>query len=367
MSDSIFDFLRFSLDNTVEPPTSIEDIKWLELLDFAGKHAIVGILFEGIKRLEGHMVNMPNRQELLKWLSYCIAIEKRNQQMFQWSNQICKEINEAGFACCVLKGQGNALMYPNKLSRTSGDIDLWMVVKTMLKKSHSYSITENRKEIEKYARQRCNSNRVIYHHIEFEAYKNCMVELHCVPCLMNNAIINRRFQKWVALSMASQFYNKADGYEFCIPTDEFNRIYQLCHIQHHYFDEGIGFRQLIDYYYLLKRSFSNEERDNDIRIIKHLNLLGIGGAVMYIMKYVFGLEDKYLLVEPDELRGKILLKDILNGGNLGKSYEFAHIPVGIRCIAKLARNMKVAWLYPSEVLAEPIFKLWQSIWIWKHN
>lgn len=31
----------------------------------------------------------------------------------------------------------------------------------------------------------------------------------------------------------------------------FNVIYQLCHLYHHFFDEGIGMRQIIDYYYVV--------------------------------------------------------------------------------------------------------------------
>lgn len=72
MNHSIFDFLRFSLDNTVEPPTSIKDIKRFKLLDFAGKHAIIGILFEGIKRLED-MSRMRGRDRSC-WHKSCRAV-----------------------------------------------------------------------------------------------------------------------------------------------------------------------------------------------------------------------------------------------------------------------------------------------------
>ena len=35
-------------------------------------------------------------------------------------------LREDGLRCCILKGQGNALMYPNPYSRTPGDIDVWI-------------------------------------------------------------------------------------------------------------------------------------------------------------------------------------------------------------------------------------------------
>ena len=36
-----------------------------------------------------------------------------------------------------------------------------------------------------------------------------------------------------------------------IPTVEFNIIFQLTHIYSHLMNEGIGLRQLVDYYYVL--------------------------------------------------------------------------------------------------------------------
>ena len=39
--------------------------------------------------------------------------------------------------------------------------------------------------------------------------------------------------------------------EIAIPTVEFNLIFQLTHIYAHLMNEGIGLRQLLDYYYVL--------------------------------------------------------------------------------------------------------------------
>lgn len=39
---------------------------------------------------------------------------------------------------------------------------------------------------------------------------------------------------------------------FATPTQSVNVVYQMCHLFNHYFHEGIGLRQLMDYYFALK-------------------------------------------------------------------------------------------------------------------
>ena len=39
--------------------------------------------------------------------------------------------------------------------------------------------------------------------------------------------------------------------DIAVPTTAFNVIYQLTHLYHHFFDEGIGMMQIIDYYHVV--------------------------------------------------------------------------------------------------------------------
>ena len=107
-----------------------------------------------------------------------------------------------------------------------------------------------------------------------------------------------------------------------IPSVQYNLIHQLAHMMHHFFDEGIGLRQFVDYYYLLKSVHGERLMVlSDVgETLKHLNLYCFAGAVMYIMKEVLGLNEKYLIVPVDERRGKTLLKEILKGCMLKRIY-----------------------------------------------
>ena len=84
---------------------------------------------------------------------------------------------------------------------------------------------------------------------------------------MNNPIYNARLQKWFKRNADLQCSNVLSlpdciG-EIAIPTTAFNVIYQLTHLYHHFFDEGIGMRQIIDYFLVVNDFSKNVFLDTD--------------------------------------------------------------------------------------------------------
>ncbi len=93
------------------------------------------------------------------------------------------------------------------------------------------------------------------------------VELHFFPCSMNNPIYHARLQKWFKRNADLQCSNVVslpdDIGEIAIPTTAFNVIYQLMHLYHYFFDEGIGMRQIIDYFIVVNDFSKNVFLDTD--------------------------------------------------------------------------------------------------------
>ena len=148
----IFEFLRYCLDEKLELSEGVvERIDWDELLEFAKKQALIGICFEGIKRLGNIDSNKPSAQNIATWVTVSSKIAMRNKQMFDLAPKVSQKFARLGFANCVLKGQGNALMYPHPEARSSGDIDIWL--KAPVEEGRNYSLARNRKEILEYVRQ----------------------------------------------------------------------------------------------------------------------------------------------------------------------------------------------------------------------
>ena len=53
-----FDFLRFCIGSAKEIPDSLKEADWKELYAIAQKQCLVGVLFDGIKKLPAEYVGM---------------------------------------------------------------------------------------------------------------------------------------------------------------------------------------------------------------------------------------------------------------------------------------------------------------------
>ena len=234
-----FDFLRFCIGSAKEIPGSLKEVDWKELYAIAKKQCLVGVLFDGIKKLPAEHVGM-KKELLLQWMAESQMLEKANVRLNDAAIQVSEWFRKKGFRTCILKGQGNALMYPNPYSRTPGDIDIWV------------EGGDNR--VISFVRSISPHEKACYHHIEFPSYKGVEVEVHYRPSFLLCFWHNRKLQKYYERVKEEQFSHRVmlgEQGEVAIPTAEFNVIFQLTHIFSHLMNEGIGLRQLVDYYYVL--------------------------------------------------------------------------------------------------------------------
>ena len=233
-----FDFLRFCIGSAKEIPDSLKEADWKELYAIAKKQALLGVLFYGIQRLPKQLA--PEQKLLMQWMVMAEQIRKQNIRLFQDSVKVCQNFENEGFANCILKGQGNALLYPDPYMRTPGDIDIYL--------------SGGRRKIMKYVDQVCPNQVMRYHHVDFPVMKTA-IEVHFTPSYMFCPIHNRRMQKWFEEVLGEQCNHRVslpDGYgEIHVPQVSFNVIYILSHLYRHIFTEGIGLRQLLDYYYVV--------------------------------------------------------------------------------------------------------------------
>lgn len=366
-----FDFLRFCIGSAKEIPGSLKEVDWKELYAIAKKQALLSVLFHGIQRLPKELA--PEQKLLMQWMVMAEQIRKQNIRLFQDSVKVCQNFENKGFANCILKGQGNALLYPDPYMRTPGDIDIYL--------------SGGRRKIMKYVDQMCPNQVMRYHHVDFPVMKTA-IEVHFTPSYMFFPIHNSRMQKWFKEVMGEQCNHRVslpDGYgEIHVPHVSFNIIYILSHLYRHIFTEGIGLRQLLDYYFVLvkwhtdltnltdsNKSFPqmtqiNTDLDTLRHELKYLGLWKFAQAVMYVLHEVFGLSEDRMIAPMDEREGRFLLAEIMRGGNFGQYDDRMGSKVGESKIHRYfrmnLRNLRFVKHYPTEALSEPLFRTWFALW-----
>lgn len=344
------EFLKYCIDLHRSSPADIEKTDWKGLYSFATQQAISAVVFNGLDRLNTD-VKIP-RELLFQWIGDAEQIKLRNQLLNKRVTELVEFFRNHGLKSIILKGQGNALLYPNPFSRTPGDIDIWLEGKSI-------------KEVIRISKEKNPNGMACYHHVDFGDFKGVEVEIHYRPSLMYNPLHNCRLQRWFMVHDEGFMVELPENAgTIRVPNWEFNIVFQLSHVYNHLLHEGIGLRQVIDYYYLLK---SNTNRTNDTNIqeaLRNLGLEKIAGAMMWVLNEILGLDEEYLIAPKNEKCGKVLLAEIMKGGNFGQSdVENQKATTAVKKnILRIKRDIRLMRYFPSECLWEPAFRTWHYFW-----
>lgn len=324
--------------------------EWHKLFGIAQKQSLVGICFAGVKKLQQQ--NLPEGLYQM-WLGMAAMIQLRNETVNRQCAELQRRLSADGERFCVMKGQGAGLRYSKGLDmlRQSGDIDVW--------------IAGGMKHVVEYANRIVPTNEITSNHVQLNVFEDTDVELHYVPVRLGNRWVNRRLKAWLRSQEEMQMGHSVpfgDGV-LNVPTDEFDTVYLLLHIYKHLFNEGIGLRQLMDYYFLLKSLKFNLDLNlnfdlNVNKTLKELGVLKFAAAVMYVEREVFGLKDEYMICKPDEKAGSFLLEEILQMGNFGQDDKRFQLKQEDSHIKRFWQTSTSKWRFidhfPNEAVWQPI-------------
>lgn len=354
-----FELLQIAAGNREKFLLLPTEEEWQELYELAEKQTLTGVAFYAIERLP--LEQRPPKQLLMRWYLATERLKALNAEMNVKSVAVAKRFRKDGFRSVILKGQGIASLYPDASYRTPGDIDIW--------------VEGGREKVMPYLRGMKPDCEVCYHHADFFSIGGTGIEVHFTPSWMNYYLTNRRLQRFFDANAVECFANALDvqGAEerIPVPTLKLNRVFILVHIYRHLFSEGIGLRQLLDYYYVLNQGFTEEERRETLQVLASLKMLRFTGAVMYVLQRVFGMDDRYLLLPSDEKEGRFLLNEVMLAGNFGhyderikRNKKDGELNIFLR---RVTRNFRFLKCYPSEVLWSPLFKILHYVMRQKWN
>ncbi len=368
-----FDLLQVALGNRKSLERIPTEAEWEEMFQHARRQTLMGIAFSGMEQLPQEQ--RPSTDFILKWYTVVSMTEKLNLKKNALCSALQQNFLKNGLRTCILKGQGVAQYYEQPLRRQSGDIDIW--------------VEGGWRKVLEYVYAKRPGGGMAYHHVDLGRVRDVKVEAHFTPSWMYNPFKNKYLQKWFYSQAERQFTNKkevretnndgnidtrssegehTDSHIQCVfPTDLFNTVFLLLHMYRHIFDDGLGLRQLLDYYELLKaQSLSKEETKEATEVIEKLGMTRFARAVAWLLMEVFGMKEEDMFVTPDEKQGRFLLDEVMQSGNFGYHDERmevkAHEGKWHKFARRQKRNLRFLGNYPSEVLWRPYFILFNLLW-----
>lgn len=350
----LFELIQIALGERNSLSYSPSEEEWQEVDWMAEKQTLIGLVFSAVEKLnEKNNTVIAPMSLYYQWVSDSLQIDNYNKEINNAAKQLTNIFKNGGLRSCILKGQGIAQLYPKPERRQPGDVDIW--------------VEGGREKVLKFLKDNSiETEKVVIHHVDAHIIEGVDTEIHFMPGYTWNPFLHRKLQRFFHQQANEQFSNFDNKLGFAYPTSRFNAVYILSHIYMHYLFEGVGLRQIIDYYYVLK-NMTQEEREQAARDICQVGLKKFAGAVMYVLKVVCSMNKSMYIVDPDTKKGSLLLDEIMRGGNMG-SYDvaLANRKEGHRIqnnLVTLRRQLRFLRHYPMDIISIPFWKAWH--WLWR--
>ena len=393
-----FQLIRVAIGTQESPSTGLRaglsrlpsEVEWEELFEMAVKQSLVGVCFFGLHSLgadsdEGFAQIGMSEDLYFDWMGMAAQINMKNELVNQQCVELQKRLAADGIRSSIMKGQAVAMLYGEELCgfRQSGDIDIY--------------VDCGREKAIEYARSIQGEVDWDYKHLHLKVFDDTAVEMHYVPEVFLNLRKNRKLQKWFKEPEVASSMFRESGDLVC-PSVEFNLFYILLHTYRHFLYEGVGMRQLMDYYFVLRTSYENQN-ENFVALIKQSGMTRFTKGVMWIMAHVFANENENsnensnencrqngsldstgsptinhkpstlnLPIEPDEKEGRYILSEVMTGGNFGYHDERLATKTKTKTAAVkkiLRHNLHLLAHYPGDTLWAPVWIVYH--WMWKRG
>ena len=328
---------------------------WNMLFNMARQQTLLGVLNDAAHSLP--VEQQPPEDILERWDRLTGRIEEIHSTHEKHTVELEDVLARLGLHGCILKGTGLARLYPNPGRRQCGDIDVW--------------VPGPRKNIIKAFSKEYPVHDVIYQECKVDIFDDTEVEVHFHPAKLFNPFSNARLQRWFEKHSPFESPDSIPCIQgqgravLCYPDAEFNTVFCMAHMYRHYLVGGLGLRQMMDYYYVL-RELPAAGREPAMRTLKRLGMGRFTAATMLALQYNFGLEDEYLLCEPDRKLGPQLIEDLIKMGNFGVLDPRNRGKEGESALARFRRKNRRVFSnlrhYPREVLWAPFARLSQYFW-----
>ena len=294
----------------------IGSLDFLKIYRLAQEQSVVGLIAAGIEHIDDYKIP---QEVVLSIVGDTLKLEQRNRDMNLFLGSLIEKLRKAGIKAVLVKGQGIGQCYERPLWRTCGDIDLILgdtdyinAIKILTPlasrfkedsvRFKHYAMTIDSWEVELHGSLRdglLNRIDVVLDEVQNEVLTKCLV------------------RSWID-----------DKIQVPLPRVDEDVVFVFSHILQHFFNEGIGLRQICDWCRLLwayRVSLNNELLKSRIKkagIMSEWKAFG-SLAVEYLGMPVEAMplysDDKKWSRKADKVMGFIL-----ETGNFGHNRDYSY-------------------------------------------
>ena len=340
---------------------NVSAIDWNQLLAWAKKQTLLGILFDGIMMLPAEQ--RPDEGTMMKLTMW---MAKNRQTHIRLNHQAAKMMNilaEHDIPSMLLKGQGIAQEYLSPESRQCGDIDLY-IGKDNYKKACDLAM----------GMETADLNETIKH-TDFK-WEGVEIELHHKAVDLPSKKAEKYFEEWAVEILKHEtrsFIPQDETDPITLPSVQYNSIYIFIHMLHHHLSTGVGLRQICDWMMVLHNGYGVIDLDLLKQQLNMAHLMEVWQLMGTILVSYLGLPANEMPFYNSEMlaKGEKWLRLIDKGGNFGrgtnqprKERRFIFLRKVDTLIVMIKRNIPMLRICPSYTLYNFSYYFIHHIKLW---
>lgn len=309
-------------------------IDFQEVYRLAQEQTVVGLVAAGLEYVEDVK---PSKDMLLTLVGEALQLEQRNTAMNNFIGNIVEKMRNSNIYALLVKGQGIAQCYERPLWRACGDVDFFLSNNNYYKAKEFLTPLASKIDEENPVRRHLGMT-----------IDEWAVELHatlrgCLWKSLDNVL--DEVQEEVFCGGAVRTWMN-DNIQVFLPRADEDVIFVFSHILQHFFQGGIGLRQICD---LCRLIWSYKESIDKQLLESRLRKMGVMSewhSFAYLAVNTLGMPGEampfYSPTRKWERKANKALTFILETGNFGHNRDYSYqskYPSFIRRLITFGRQM----------------------------
>lgn len=328
-------------------PTAVE---WEKIFDEAQRQAISGLMIDGLERLPDSY--RPPQNLLFECIGTAQIIEQNNRLHRSVLIKTKKCLQEGGVDVAFMKGLICGARYNNPQRRQCGDID-FVVAPDCFEKT--LNLLEGIGEVDRT---------LVHEHHGMAFVDGVQLEPHYKVHNYQNPKVDKAMRVMFAEVFPSRLDNVVlDSEEIPVFPPAFECALLVGHMVNHVYAEGLGLRQVIDFWMFLKKEHEAVKSEECKRYLRMMQMERTFRIFSCLCEVYLGLPHELLGLDyttKEEQFATKLMDDILVVGNFGRGVDYlgrnkAMMPLK-SYLWVFKRCIKLGYLCPVEARWWPVSK-----------